>query len=48
VLISELYLMGGKGDHGEGKAKEWVEKQGDFATKLDADTTVGSARGTTD
>ena len=37
--------MGGKGDRGEGKAKE---KLGDFANKLDGDTTVRSARGTTE
>ena len=37
--------MGGKGDGGESKAK-W--KQGDFASELDADTTVGLARETTE
>jgi hypothetical protein len=48
VRISDLYIIGGKGDSGESKAKGWAEKQGDFENKLDADATAGSACGTTE
>ena len=43
VLISELYVTEGREDHGKSKAKG---NQEDFASKPDADITVGSSRRT--